>query len=216
MVRACIFDLDGTLADTVESIAVAANRALSLVGLRALPVEDYKIYAGDGAKTLIERALKAAGDNGLLHFERAFEEYKLFFEKDCMYKVQVFDGILAMLEALKDRGVRCAVLSNKPHDRAVDVVNSLFAPGTFAHVQGQIDAIKHKPDPTGARMTLEVLGVCARECLYIGDTDVDMQTGIRAGIRPVGVLWGFRNRQELEENGAWQIIGNPSELLEFI
>ncbi len=213
MIKACIFDLDGTLADTVESIAVATNRALADVGLGPLPAPNYKYYAGDGAKTLIERALVDCGDTELKHFNKVYDIYSEFFKKDCTYKVTVFDGIREALDGLKERGIKTAVLSNKPHERTLDVIHKLFGEGVFDQIQGQMDSVKRKPDPEGALLTAGKLGVSPEECMYIGDTNVDMQTGNAAGMYTVGVLWGFRTRQELEENNAHHIAAHPLELL---
>ncbi len=215
MIKACIFDLDGTLADTVESIACAGNRALESVGFKPLPMENYKYYAGDGAKTLVERALLAAGDKELLKLNEAFEIYTDFFKADCTYKVTVFDGIYEVIQKLKAEKIKVTVLSNKPHERTLDVIHKLFGENVFDVVWGQKDSVPKKPDPTSALMTAQQLGVDPKECLYIGDTDVDMQTGTGAGMLTVGVLWGFRDREELENNGAHYIIQHPNEIYEL-
>lgn len=215
MFKACIFDLDGTLADTIESIWWSSNEALAAVGLPPQPMEDYKYYAGDGAKVLIEKALAAAGDKELKNFEKAYAIYGDFFKKDCTYKVTVFDGIRETLDALKQRGFKLAVLSNKPHARSLDVVNKLFGSGYFDMVQGQVDGVPRKPAPDGALKIAKAFGVRPDECLYVGDTNTDMQTGRGAGMFTVGVLWGFRPRKELEENRAMEIISHPSELVKI-
>ncbi len=216
MIKACIFDLDGTLADTLESMAVACNEALIQAGFKALPVDNYKYYAGDGAKTLVERALKDAGDVNLEKFAPVYQSYSDKFKVDCTYKVKVYDGIFFMLEALKKRGIKTAVLSNKPHERVLDVIGKLFGQEIFDHVQGQQDSIPKKPDPAGALMTAKILGVTPQECMYFGDTNVDMQTGNRAGMYTVGVLWGFRTQKELEENRAHHILSAPSQIPELV
>lgn len=216
MIKACIFDLDGTLADTLESMAVAANEALIQSGLKALPVDNYKYYAGDGAKTLVERAMKDGGDPELVHFNEVYESYSKKFETDCTYKVKVYDGIWDVLRGLKARGIKVAVLSNKPHARVLDVVTKLFGPDVFDHVQGQQDSVPKKPDPAGAFMTAKALGVGPEACMYFGDTNVDMMTGNAAGMYTVGVLWGFRTRRELEENQAHHILSHPLEILDLV
>lgn len=215
MIKACIFDLDGTLADTLESIACAGNRALEVVGYEPLPKDNYKYYAGDGAKTLVERVLFDAGDKELFKLDEAFEIYSNFFKADCTYKVTVFDGIYDVIQKLKAKGIKVTVLSNKPHERTLDVIKKLFGDDVFDVVWGQKDSIPKKPDPTSALMTAKTLGVEPKECLYIGDTDVDMQTGNSAGMVTVGVLWGFRDREELEKHGAHYIIGHPSEIYDL-
>jgi len=215
MIKACIFDLDGTLADTLESIAYAGNRALEAVGLAALPINNYKYYAGDGAKTLVERALLDAGDKSLLKIEEAFGIYTDFFKEDCTYKVTVFDGVYPLIQNLKAKGIKVTVLSNKPHERTLDVIRKLFGDDVFDVVWGQKDEIPKKPDPTSALMTAKLLGVAPDECLYIGDTDVDMQTGNSAGMITVGVLWGFRDKNELTAYGAKYIVSHPDEIYEL-
>lgn len=213
MYKGMIFDLDGTLADTVESMAAAGNKALEVCGLKAQPVESYKYFAGDGADTLVRRALAAAGDSEGIWFEKAFAEYKLFFQKDCTYKVKPYDGICAMLEEVKKKGIKIAVVSNKPHERTLEVVETLFGKGFFDMVVGQREGIAKKPDPVGVLEAVRAFGLAPEECLYIGDTNVDMETGHRAGMFTVGVLWGFRDREELEANHADRIVAEPGELL---
>lgn len=224
MIKACIFDLDGTLADTLESMAVAANDALQSMGYPPLPVENYKYYAGDGAKVLATRALK---DSAILcgkspesamesDFEKVYDLYSRRFKVDCTYKVAVFDKVPEMLHDLKSRGIKIAVLSNKPHDRVLDVISKLFGDGVFDHVQGQMDTLPKKPDPAGALMTAKILGVKPEECMYFGDTNVDMQTGNAAGMYTAGVLWGFRTREELEKNQAHHILKAPEDIVELV
>lgn len=217
--KAAIFDLDGTIADTLESIAYSTNVTLESLGLMKRLVEEYNYYAGDGADVLVMRALKAACENeeqAKELYPRARAKYKEVFEDYCMYKVKPFDGMVELLEGLKAKGIKIGVLSNKPHDRAVDVVNELFGEGYFDLVCGQKEGIPKKPDPSGAKIMLDEFGVEASECLYVGDTNVDMQTGKNTGMFTVGVLWGFRDREELENNNADAIIAHPLELLEYI
>lgn len=216
MIKAAIFDLDGTLGDTVESIAYSGNRALAALGYPPFPVERYKYYAGDGVDELVRRCLRDEGDVNCQQFEKLRSIYKAYFSKDCMYHVKPFDGICEMLSELKRRGIRIAVLSNKPHAQSVDVVESLFGKGYFDRIQGQTEKIRRKPAPDGALVLAEAFGVRTEECLYVGDTNTDMQTGNAAHMHPVGVLWGFRDRRELEENGSEFVIGKPWELLSVL
>jgi phosphoglycolate phosphatase len=216
MYKACIFDLDGTLADTVESIAKSANEALAAVGLPEQPVEKYNCFAGDGAKILLQRALISAGDSELEHFEEVDRLYRDFFKEGCTYHVKPYEGIRSMLGFLKEAGIKIAVLSNKPHDRAVQVVETLFGKAYFDLILGQQPGLEKKPSPEGALSIASCFGVETGECLYIGDTNTDMQTGNNAGMCTVGVTWGFRDRKELEENNAHVIIDKPMELLRLI
>ncbi|MDY3917728.1 MAG: HAD family hydrolase [Candidatus Limivivens sp.] len=215
MYRLCIFDLDGTLADTIESMAYPANRALSELGLPELASEGFRYYAGDGAAVLCRRCLAAAGDPEGKHYEAFYPLYLKYFGQDCMYQVHPYEGICRTLGRLKDAGIPIAVLSNKPHGQAVHVIESLFGEGYFNAVQGQADGLPKKPAPDGALRLAERFEAKPEECLYVGDTGTDMLTGSRAGMHTVGVLWGFRTREELQENGADQIIDRPEQLLEI-
>ncbi|HJA92838.1 MAG TPA: HAD family hydrolase [Candidatus Eisenbergiella merdipullorum] len=216
MKKAVIFDLDGTLADTIASITYCGNLALAQFGLPSFQEADYKYFAGDGAAMLVRRALLAAGDEKLAHYDEVYAAYRKIFAKDCMYQVKPCDGIVPLLTELKKRGVRTAVLSNKPDADSRRVVEELFGKGFFDHIQGQKDGIPRKPDPAGVYRIMEAFGLEAEDFLYVGDSSVDMKTGKAAGIYTVGVLWGFRDRKELEENGADAVIGRPEELLDCL
>ena len=216
MKKAVIFDLDGTLADTIASITYCGNLALSRFGLSSFGEEDYKRFVGDGAAMPVRRALLAAGDERLEHFDEVYEAYLEIFAKDCMYQVKPYEGICALLEELKRLSVRIAVLSNKPDRDSLRVVEALFGKGYFDFVQGQRADIPRKPDPAGVYRIMEAFGLSAGDFLYVGDSGVDMKTGRAAGIFTVGVLWGFRDRKELVENGADAVISKPLELLSHL
>lgn len=216
MKKAVIFDLDGTLADTIASITYCGNLALSRFGLPSFGEEDYKHFVGDGAAMLIRRALLAAGDERLEHFDEVYETYLEIFAKDCMYQVKPYEGICALLEELRRLSVRIAVLSNKPDRDSLRVVEALFGKGYFDFVQGQREDIPRKPDPAGVYRIMEAFVLPAGDFLYVGDSGVDMKTGRAAGIFTVGVLWGFRDREELVENGADAVISKPLELLSHL
>ena len=216
MKKAVIFDLDGTLADTIASITYCGNLALSRFGLPPFGEEDYKHFVGDGAAMLIRRALLAAGDERLEHFDEVYETYLEIFAKDCMYQVKPYEGICALLEELKRLSVRIAVLSNKPDRDSLRVVEALFGKGYFDFVQGQRADIPRKPDPAGVYRIMEAFVLPAGDFLYVGDSGVDMKTGRAAGIFTGGVLWGFRDRKELVENGADAVISKPLELLSHL
>ena len=216
MYKACIFDLDGTLTDTLESLTYSVNETLSELHLPAITSEQCKSFVGSGARYLIERALQASGDQDLVHIEEAMKIYGRIFKVNCTYKVAPYDGIVDMLEKLKEAGVKLAVLSNKPHLQTVDVVAKFFDEGLFSYVQGQQEGIPRKPDPTAARMLAELMGVEPKECVYIGDSDVDMQTGNAANMETVGVTWGFRPKELLLEHGAKHIMNHPKELISIV
>ncbi|RDU23370.1 HAD family hydrolase [Anaerosacchariphilus polymeriproducens] len=213
MYKAYIFDLDGTLADTIKSIAYTANRTLEYFGYQPHKESDYNYFVGDGAPVLIERALKAAGDTDCKDYEKVLKKFREFFRKDSLYQVKAYSGIPEALEVIKNRGYKIAVLSNKPHDNTIDVVKFLFGNDYFDYVKGHTQDVPKKPNPQGALLIAEELGIKPEECIYVGDTNTDMQTGNSAQMYTVGVLWGFRDRKELEDNFAKCIITEPEELL---
>lgn len=216
MYKACIFDLDGTLTDTLESLTYSVNETLKELGLSGITSEKCKAFVGNGARCLIERALNVSGIEDTLMIERAMEIYGRIFGENCTYHVKPYEGITEMLQELKDKGIQLAVLSNKPHDQTVDVVKSMFGDTVFVSVQGQCDELAKKPDPAGVYKLLQMMRVLPQECLYVGDSEVDVATGEAAGLVTVGVNWGFRSRELLEAAGAKHTIDRPDELLQFI
>ncbi|MCI6034719.1 MAG: HAD family hydrolase [Firmicutes bacterium] len=216
MKKAVIFDLDGTLTNTLKSLWKSTNMALATAGLPPHEIDSYKYFAGNGAKELIRKSLIADGDTELVHFDSVMEAYNRIFEEYCMYEVKPYDGIRELLKALKEKGLHLAVNSNKPQPRTVDVVEEIFGKDTFDLLVGQCEERRRKPAPDGVNYILEQLHLNKEDVLYIGDTCTDMQTGKSAGVFTVGALWGFRDRQELVENHADAIIEKPLELLQYI
>lgn len=216
MKKAVIFDLDGTLTNTLKSLWKSTNMALATAGLPPHEIDSYKYFAGNGAKELIRKSLIADGDTELVHFDSVMEAYNRIFEEYCMYEVKPYDGIPELLKALKEKGLHLAVNSNKPQPRTVDVVEKIFGKDTFDLLVGQCEERRRKPAPDGVNYILEQLHLNKEDVLYIGDTCTDMQTGKSAGVFTVGALWGFRDRQELVENHADAIIEKPLELLQYI
>ncbi len=214
--KAVIFDLDGTLTDTLKSIWKSANLALADVGLPPFDIDRYRYFVGDGAAELVKRALIADGDKELVLFDKMSESYRKHFEKYVNYEVRPYEGIRELLHALKEKGILLAVNSNKPQDRTVNVIEKNFGKGTFDILVGQSDERARKPAPDGVFYIMERLGLMKDEVIYLGDTCVDMKTGRSAGVFTIGALWGFRDRQELEENHADAIIEHPMELLKYL
>lgn len=212
MIKICIFDLDGTLAKTQESIARPVNMTLAHYGLPEQPVEAFNYFAGDGIKITLQRALIASGDTGASHLEEGLPMCRKWMQEDPCYHVVPYDHIVWALGELKRQGVKIAVFSNKPHISAVSVVETIFGKGLFDHIQGQTDLIPIKPDPTGLYEILDKFDVQRNECLYFGDTNTDMLTGRNAGVTAVGVTWGFRPRSELETYGADILIDSAKEI----
>lgn len=216
MYKCCIFDLDGTLVDSIKAISYTSNLTLSKYGLGPISEEKYKIFVGDGYKKLIERALIYSGDKDLINYEDALKTYTEYFKIHCMHEVKPYDGIKDMLHALKEKGVKIAVLSNKPHERTLDNIYGVFGEDYFDMVSGEKEGVRRKPDPIGAIITAESLGISPKECLYIGDTSTDMETGIKAGMDTIGVTWGFRTREELESYSPKYVIDHPSEITKIV
>ena len=199
--KACIFDLDGTLTNTLESMTYSVNLTLKEMGLSQITKDQCRMFVGNGARVLIEESLKVSGDPKASRIEEG---------------MKIYEGIPEMLKALKDRGIHLAVLSNKPDRQTVKVVKEIFGDNIFDYAQGQKDGIRRKPEPDGVWYLMEQMQVSKEECLYIGDSEVDAATGKNAGLKTIGVLWGFRDRKTLETAGEDHLIERPEELLQFV
>lgn len=216
MFRLCIFDLDGTLTDTLESLTYSVNLTLEEMGYPALERSKCRAFVGNGSRVLIEKALKASGDTTLSRIEEGMEVYDKVFDANCTYHVTPYDGIVELLQALKEKGMKLTVLSNKPHRQAVHVVEEVFGKEMFDWVQGQQEGIPRKPDPYAAIQIAEKFGVKPEECVYIGDSEVDVATGTAARMKTLGVTWGFRSVEQLKEAGATILLDRPVQILEEI
>ena len=214
--KACIFDLDGTLTNTLESMTYSVNLTLKEMGLSQITKDQCRMFVGNGARVLIEESLKVSGDPKASRIEEGMKIYGRIFDQNCTYHVTLYEGIPEMLKALKDRGIHLAVLSNKPDRQTVKVVKEIFGDNIFDYAQGQKDGIRRKPAPDGVWYLMEQMQVSKEECLYIGDSEVDAATGKNAGLKTIGVLWGFRDRKTLETAGADDLIDRPDELLQFV
>ncbi|MBQ2890988.1 MAG: HAD family hydrolase [Clostridia bacterium] len=215
MIKLCVFDLDGTIADTITTIAYYANNALNEYGLPSIDKERYKILVGDGAVTLIERMLSEVGVSDKETFNKVYNKYIKDYDDDFMYLTEVYEGVTELIEELIKRGIKVAVFTNKPEMTALKVVDILLGERVDLII-GNSDGRPKKPDPTGLFEILDAFNVTGDECLYIGDTSTDMKTGNGGGCHTVGVLWGFRDKKELVKNGAEFIIEKPDEMLEII
>jgi phosphoglycolate phosphatase len=205
-----VFDLDGTLADTLAAIAAVANSALRSLGLPEHPVDAYRAMVGDGIVVLCRRALpkhRADLEGELL--ARARARYAGHF----LDGVRLYDGILELLVGLKQRGAKLGVLSNKPDELTLKTIEGLGIAELFDCVMGQREDLAPKPDPAGARQVQRALGLAAQQVLYVGDTATDIDTAKAAGFPSVGALWGFRTAQELRDHGADFLVSRPAEIL---
>lgn len=216
MYKACIFDLDGTLTDTLDSLVFSVNETLKEMHLREITREQCRMFVGNGSRVLLEKALKAGGDENAGRLEEAIQRYGRIFQANCTYHVIPYEGIFKLLEDMKSAGIRLAVLSNKPDREAVNVVESIFGKDLFQWVQGQREDVPRKPDPAAALMIAEKLGCGPSETLYIGDSEVDIATGSAASMKTIGVSWGFRGKEALLEAGAMQVADSPQEIMELI
>lgn len=216
MIKLCIFDLDGTVLDTVHTIAYYGNFALQKHGIEPIEDKEYNYFAGNGAVNLIKRALRFRNCLTDEIFEKVFSDYNAAYNANTSYLTAPFDGIKETLDAIKSLGIKMAILSNKPHFATCGVITELFGEGYFDVVYGQRENVPIKPDPTAVLGIMAEMGATAEQCLYIGDTGTDMKTGKNAGLCTVGVTWGFRGKDELLENGADIIIEKPCQLLDCI
>lgn len=216
MYKACIFDLDGTLTDTLDSLTFSVNETLKEMGLPPITRDECRMFVGNGAKVLLEKSLKASGEKDLARLDEAMQRYDRIFKTGCTYHVVPYDGIMELLSKLKPAGIRMAVLSNKPDRDALSVVKEIFGTDTFQWIQGQKEGVPRKPDPAAALDVAQKLQADASETLYIGDSEVDIATGRAAGMKTIGVSWGFRGREALREAGAELIMDSPLEIFEFI
>jgi phosphoglycolate phosphatase len=215
MFEAVLFDLDGTLIDTLNDIGDAVNRVLENNGFPTHSIAAYRKFVGDGARILIERALPDKYRNKKI-IEACFKEY--IEEYSCNYNVKSkpYSAIPDLLDALKAKGLKLGILSNKPDVITRNCAKTFLSKWDFDVVLGQRDSVPRKPDPHGAFEVAKRLAIPPSHFIYIGDTAIDMKTAVSAGMFPLGVLWGFRSRKELKENGASAVIEQPLDVLNFL
>jgi phosphoglycolate phosphatase len=213
--KAVIFDLDGTLIDTLADIGNSVNRVLARMGLPPHTLEKYRGFVGDGSKMLVTRALgeEARNEKRILEcLEGFFEDYG----RNWRDLTKPYEGIPELLDELAIRGIKTAVLSNKRHDLTQQCVDYFFPGGGFDAVFGLRASIPRKPHPAGALEIADILMLPLKKFLYAGDSGTDMETALGAQMFPVGVLWGFRTQAELLEKGAGAVIDHPMELLDLL
>ena len=210
--EAVLFDLDGTLLDTIDDLAACMNAALAECGLATTPVAEHKLMVGDGVRNYVLRAMgpERRGDEDLVG--RITEIYQGLYAERWAVKTRPYEGVKEMLAELAARRLRLAVLSNKPDHFTRKTVAHFLPDVPFDGVRGARDGVGLKPDPTSAVAIAETLGVGVERFGYVGDTATDMRTARAAGMRAVGVLWGFRSRDELINAGAESLIAHPAEL----
>lgn len=215
MIKAAIFDLDGTLLNTLEDVVNACNYALKKCNFKTHSIEEYKVFVGDGRSKLIERIVPdeyKGNDEVKKKVLRLFDEY---YSGHMLDMTKPYEGICEMLKSLKEKGVKLAVVSNKPDEFVGGIVKKYFG-DTFEIVHGQRTNYPVKPDPTTVYEVIEYFGIKLNESIYVGDSNVDIYTAKNAKVKSIGVAWGFRGEEELREAGADYIVYDSNEITELI
>lgn len=210
---AVVFDLDGTLADSLGDIGGAMNEALAELQLPAHPLEAYKAFVGEGIEVLAERALPPAGAG---RADELLQAFRTRYQARMTQETRLYPGIAELLDLLTARGVKLAVLSNKRDDFTAELVRRLLPRWTFGSVRGARAGVPKKPDPTSALQVAAELKVEPARCLFVGDTAIDMKTATAAGMRAAGVTWGFRPVSELIAAGAQHVVHAPAGLGDLV
>ena len=214
--KAAVFDLDGTLVNSLDDLADSANATLRAHSFPVHEVEVYRYFVGNGSRKLIERILPEKHATDMAFVEQFMSEYKDCYARNLLQKTKPYDGIMEMLEELRRRGIPMAVCTNKHQSAAEMIVKTLFPHGIFQEIIGDQEGLPRKPDPQKVLRIVRDFGVTGEQTAYFGDTDVDMDTARNAGAFAVGVLWGFRAREELVAHGADILLTHPMELFEKV
>jgi phosphoglycolate phosphatase len=213
--KAIIFDLDGTLLDTLEDIAISANYALSCLNFKPEPTEAYRYYVGEGVVKLFENIF-AQNPQSPQTVQKAVSFFEEHYAKQFYCHTKPYEGINKLLTFLQKRGFKMAILSNKPDHFTKKCALKYFRSWQFEVVFGAREGIARKPDPSAALEIAQYLHVRPEECFYLGDTMIDMQTANRAGMIALGALWGFREAEELKTYGARYLLESPSEAIKLL
>ena len=213
MIKATIFDLDGTLTNSLELLANLTNDILVSFGLDPYPVDRYKQFVGNGIGMLVERVLGSSN----LHLKNEFIDILLSKMTDPTNSlIPLYDGIADLLDSLTEMNISLNVLSNKPQSACSQIEEKTFSKWHFSNFLGHSAIVPHKPDPYGVELILKNLNLTPDECMFIGDSGMDMKVATLSSVYPVGVLWGFRTQEELLDYGASSLIKHPSQLLPLI
>lgn len=213
MKHAVIFDLDGTLLNTLGDLRAATNHALEVRGLPPHSMEEIRQFIGNGIRLLIRRAMPEGTPEA--EIDAALDDFKAYYAAHIHDRTVPYDGIPQLLTALRKRGIKVAVLSNKIDSASQQLIDYFF-PGKTDVVFGEHVGVPRKPDPTSCRMVMQQLGVQPEQVLYVGDSGTDMQTAKNAGLYAVGVTWGFRSKEVLLENGADVLVHRPEQILQIL
>jgi len=212
--KGVIFDLDGTLIDSLKDIAICSNIVLKQLNLPTHPIESYNQFVGGGVEILIKNCTPKDISKEL--FSKVVKRFKEVYETNIQNETKPYKGIYQLLEQLKKKNIKIGILSNKPHEFTFKYYDKFFHDIDIKEVHGQKDNIPKKPDPTAAKMISENFDISCEEIIFVGDSDVDMKTAKNSGMIAVGVSWGFRGTKELIENGADFIVKTPQDILKLV
>ena len=208
--------MDGTLLDTLATIEYYLNKTLTEFGLPLMREDECRRFVGRGAKNLVRQTLEARGSFDEDYFCRFFNSYTSSYDSEPDYLTKPYNGICELIDALVSRGIKVGVLSNKPHSATEPVIRKIFG-DRFSYISGGREGVALKPAPDGVYIALSALSCTADECMYIGDSEVDVYTALAAGVGiSVAVNWGFRTTEELTAAGAELIIDSPEKILSLI
>lgn len=211
--KAVLFDMDGTLLDTLEDLCDSTNHALAQMGYPLRGIEEIRRFIGNGAEKQIRRAVPEGTSEGKIM--ETLAAFRAYYQDHCQIKTKVYDGLLDVLSELKEKGVKMAVVSNKP-DAAVKKLSREYFGDRLDYAIGPSDGVRCKPYPDMAETALKALGIAKKDAVFVGDSEVDVQTGLNAGLDVIAVSWGFRSRKVVIEAGAKMIADDASELEKLI
>lgn len=214
MYKAVIFDLDGTLVDTLYDLADAVNVGLKLAGLPTHDINEYRYFVGRGRDNLVKRAMGEYFDEEKAQIVR--DTFDSYYAEHCNDNVRAYEGCAKMLSKLSALGIKTAVLSNKPDEFVAQILSNVYPEHSFTAAWGKRSQYPTKPNPSAFNALLDELGAAPQDCLYIGDSDVDVYTARNANVDMLGVEWGFRGKEELLNAGAEKVVSAAAEILEYI
>lgn len=212
MKKGCLFDLDGTLVDSLEDLALSTNAMLEMHHLPRHDISAYNHFVGNGVRKLVERAIGSEHSDIL---EECLQDFYKIYDEHCLDYTKPYSGMKELITQLHRDGMKLGVITNKPHHLAIRIVEQCF-PGMFTVILGQQDIYPTKPHPESTCIALLNMKLSRQDCYFVGDSDVDIETGDSLDMETIGVTWGFRGRNELEDAGATHVVETPSQILEII